>query len=460
MKNLLFLLFILLYTMPLPAQEIIGTWEGTLDIQGTQLPIVFHIEEIDGILKATMDSPKQGAYGLETDSCIYAEGKLSITAKQLIFSFSGEHTGDKLEGTFKQKMATFPLSMERSNASKATPKRPQDPSPPFPYLSEEVTFMNKKADIQLAGTLTRPKEVNNPPVVILISGSGAQNRDSEVLNHRPFLIWADHLTRQGIAVLRFDERGVGASEGDFAKATSEDFAADIKAAVQFIKQQKAFKKSQLGLIGHSEGGIIAPMVAVDQPKAVDFIILLAAPGVPIINMMYEQNVKLAEGRGFPALTKTMFLNQQKAIFELVKTTGHLSTEEMRDTVFDFYEQRNGGINLRENTQIIAAVDQFSSPWMRFFLAYDPTPALENVEVPLLAINGDKDTQVVAEQNMPGIEAALKKSGNLKGTTRIFPGLNHLFQTAETGQAEEYAQIGETVNPEVLKFVTTWIKDTL
>ena len=185
--------------------------------------------------------------------------------------------------------------------------------------------------------------------------------------------------------------------------------------------------------------------------------LLAAPGVSITDLMYEQNVKVAEGRGMVDPVKTMFLNQQKAIFELVKNTGDLSTEAMRDTIFSFYEQRNGGVNLRDNPQVKQAVDQFSSPWMRYFLAYNPQPTLREVQVPVLAINGDKDTQVIAEQNIPGIQAAFEVAGNeLLLTTRIFPGLNHLFQTAETGQANEYAQIEETVNPEVLEYVTSWI----
>jgi alpha/beta superfamily hydrolase len=217
-------------------------------------------------------------------------------------------------------MAQLPLKMERLTEPAPSKTRPQDPQPPFPYQQEEVLFANPSVNITLAGTLTLPKDQSITKVIIMISGSGPQDRNSEIMNHRPFLVWADHLTRQGIAVLRFDERGVGASEGDYGSATSADFASDVQAAVDFLLEYPILKDASIGLIGHSEGGMIAPMI-----QKVDFLVLLAAPGVPITELMYEQNVKVAEGQGIVDPVKTMFLDQQKNIFELVKNTGNLST---------------------------------------------------------------------------------------------------------------------------------------
>jgi pimeloyl-ACP methyl ester carboxylesterase len=451
MKKIILGYALFLLTIAMQAQEYTGDWKGTLQVQGTELPIIFHISAAEDQLTATMDSPQQGAYGIATDSCYIQEEQLIIKASRLMMTFTAKLQDGYLEGTFQQGMAQLPLKMERLTEPAPTKTRPQDPQPPFPYQQEEVLFANPSVNITLAGTLTLPKDQSITKVIIMISGSGPQDRNSEIMNHRPFLVWADHLTRQGIAVLRFDERGVGASEGDYGSATSADFASDVQAAVDFLLEYPILKDASIGLIGHSEGGMIAPMI-----QKVDFLVLLAAPGVPITELMYEQNVKVAEGQGIVDPVKTMFLDQQKNIFELVKNTGNLSTEAMRDTIFTFYEQRNGGVNLRDNPQVKQTVNQFSSPWMRYFLAYDPQPALRAVQVPVLAINGDKDTQVIAEQNIPGIQAAFEKGNNSQLTTKIFPGLNHLFQTAETGQANEYTQIEETVNPAVLEYVTDWI----
>lgn len=457
MKQLLYSSVALLFsTIFLQAQDFIGDWKGALAVQDNALSIIFHISEANGRLSATMDSPNQGAFGISTDTCFVQGKQLTIKASAMMMTFTATLREDQLDGTFQQGMAQLPLKMKRLTQADSASSRPQDPQPPFPYQVAEVTFSNPDAEITLAGTLTQPKNTEASRVIIMISGSGPQDRNSEILNHRPFLVWADHLTRQGIAVLRFDERGVGESEGDFSRATSQDFASDVQAAIDFIVAHDDFQDSAIGLLGHSEGGLVAPLAALERPESVDFLVLLAAPGVPITELMYEQNVKVAEGQGMVDPTKTMFLDQQKAVFSLVKGSSELSDEAMRDTIFSFYEQRNGGINLRDNPQVKKAAEQFSSPWMRFFLAYDPQPVLEQLSVPVLAINGDKDTQVIAGQNIPGIVAALKKGGNTQLTTQIFPGLNHLFQSADTGQASEYVQIEETVNPAVLEYVTNWI----
>ncbi|GAB5551435.1 MAG: alpha/beta fold hydrolase [Saprospiraceae bacterium] len=458
-KYLLFALAIQI-TMQISAQNIIGNWEGILAVQGTELPLIFKITQDGDGLTATMDSPKQNAFDLPTASCKFIDGRLTITAPALGLTFTGKLEGDEIDGNFKQGMMAIPLKMVRMQKEPEGPKvRPQDPKPPFPYTSTDITFENETAGIKLAGTLTVPQNVNNPPVAIMISGSGPQNRDEEIMNHRPFWVWADHLTRQGIAVLRYDDRGVAASEGDFATATSEDFAKDAQAAITYLGQQDQFAESPIGIIGHSEGGMIAPMVAAED-KEVDFIVLLAGPGVPNDELMYLQNERYIETQEIPDTAKQTFLSQQKSLFGLVKTSGDLSSEELEDLVFQEYEKRNGGINLRDNAEIQGAVKQFTAPWMRFFLAYDPAPTLAKVQCPVLAINGGKDVQVVAEQNIPGIEEALTQGGNENFTVKVFPDLNHLFQKAETGQVDEYEKIDETVNVAVLEYVTQWILDIL
>lgn len=460
MKNILLLALALNFTLQMNAQGIIGNWEGILSVQGTELPLIFKITQDGDALKATMDSPKQNAFGLPTSSCKFTDGRLSISAPSLGMTFTGKLNGDEIDGNFKQGMMAIPLKMTRMQAEPEGPKtRPQDPQPLFPYASEDITFENKTAGIQLAGTLTVPQNIDNPPVVIMVSGSGPQNRNEEIMNHRPFWVWADHLTRQGIAVLRYDDRGVAESEGDFVSATSEDFAKDAAAAIAYLRQQERFAKSPLGIIGHSEGGMIAPMVAAED-QSIDFIVLLAGPGVANNELMYLQNKRYIEAQEIPDTTKRMFLDQQKALFDLVKKSGDLTLKELEDLVFQEYEKRNVGINLRDNAEIQGAVKQFTAPWMRFFLAYDPAPTLAKVKCPVLAINGDKDMQVVAEQNIPGIEKALTAGGNPNFTVKVFPDLNHLFQKAETGQVDEYEKIDETVNIAVLDYVTKWILDIL
>lgn len=460
MKKIVFFALLTSLTLQMNAQDIIGNWEGTLAVQGQELPIIFKISQDGDALKATMDSPKQNAFGLPTSSCKFTNNRLTISAPNLGMTFTGKLDGDEIDGNFKQGMMAVPLKMTRMQSEPEGPKtRPQDPQPLFPYASEDVQFDNEAAGIQLAGTLTFPNNVNNPPLVVMVSGSGPQNRNSEIMNHRPFWVWADHLTRQGIAVLRYDDRGIAESEGDFATATTQNFAEDAQAAINYLRQQERFAESPIGIIGHSEGGMVAPMVAAEDNN-VDFIVLLAGPGVANDELMYLQNKLFIDAQSIPESAKEAYLDQQKTLFDLVKNGGDLPLKKLEDLIFQEYEKRNGGMNLRNNADVQGAVKQFTSPWMRFFIAYDPAPTLAKVKCPVLAINGNKDTQVVAEQNIPGIEKALKEGGNNDYTVKVFPELNHLFQTAETGQLDEYEKIDETVNPAVLEYVTKWILNIL
>ncbi|MCZ8215835.1 MAG: alpha/beta hydrolase, partial [Cyclobacteriaceae bacterium] len=274
------LLLTLLVSLTTLAQGINGQWNGLLKVQGTQLRVVFNIKQTENGLSATLDSPDQGAKGIPTTASSFENGVLKIAIANLTVEYEGTLGSDNIiVGTFKQAGQTFPMNLSKEKVEKEKIVRPQEPAKPYPYYSEDVTFENKSAGISLAGTLTLPKKEGIFPVVILISGSGPQNRDEELMGHKPFLVLSDHLTKNGIAVLRYDDRGTALSKGDFKTATSADFATDVEAAMAYLKTRKEINKKKIGLIGHSEGGLIAPMVA-SRSKDVSFIVLLAGPGIP------------------------------------------------------------------------------------------------------------------------------------------------------------------------------------
>jgi len=337
--------------------------------------------------------------------------------------------------------------------------RPQEPKPPFPYRSEEVEFVNHKANrIQLAGTLTFPEKGKNFPAVVLISGSGPQDRDETIMEHKPFLVIADHLTRRGIAVLRFDDRGTAKSGGDFQGATSADFATDVEAAVQFLKSRKEIDTRKIGLIGHSDGGIIAPMVAA-KDKSIGFIVLLAAPGYSGADILLMQANAIGKASG-------MTEEQLKTAGELNKRIYEYAMSPNRDPFTKQEIIRELMLHLPQNltekqkeNMANAQVEQLMSPWMQYFLKKNPEEDLKKVKCPVLALNGAKDLQVPAEKNITAIQTALKEGGNKNVTTRVFPDLNHLFQHADTGLPAEYHQIEETISPEALAYMAEWIDKT-
>jgi len=342
-------------------------------------------------------------------------------------------------------------------------KRPQEPKEPFPYNSEEVLFENATDNVVLAGTLTFPKEGNNFPAVVMITGSGGQNRNEELLGHKPFLVIADYLTRNGIAVLRFDDRGIAQSTGDHLTATSEDFAKDILAALDFLKSRNEINKTKIGLIGHSEGGIIAPLAAI-QSNDVAFIIMMAGLGIPGDSILYLQGelIQRAEGTSEEEIQKSVKL--QREIFSIVKNSNDdekLETD-LKEKFYSEYatmteeeKSKLGDPEVYLNMQI----KTITSPWFKYFLRFDPVPVLEKVKCPVLAINGEKDLQVPPKENLDAIESALKKGGNNKFEVKMLPGLNHLFQTSTTGKISEYSQIEETISPVALETMLEWLMKT-
>lgn len=445
-----------LITSVVQGQDITGQWFGVLSVQGTQLRLVFNIAKSTNSYSATMDSPDQGAKGIPVTTTTFDQPTLKLAINTLQLSYTGELRGDSLVGTFKQGALSLPMNLSRKETGKKVAVKPQEPSKPYPYYSEDVTFINPKANISLAGTLTLPKKDGSFPAVILLSGSGPQNRDEELLGHKPFLVLSDYLTRNGIAVLRYDDRGTAESKGTFRTATSADFATDAEAALAFLQSRKEINQQKIGLIGHSEGGLIAPMVA-QRSKAVSYIVLLAGPGIPgdQLLLLQQELIGRASGISEADLQKTKALNQKA--FAIITQSTHADSLKTALTRYLKASPQNRPAGMTEDAYINAQLNQLTSPWFKYFLSYDPAPVLEKVTCPVLALNGEKDLQVPPTADLTAIQKALAKGGNKNVQTQVLPNLNHLFQVCKTGSPDEYAQIEQTFAPVALSAITTWIQ---
>jgi len=443
-----------------------GIWEGKLKVPGGELRIVFKISKnSDGTLTATLDSPDQGATDIPIEEAIFKDNTLRLEVKSVGGVFEGKVSEDFLviEGEWKQSGQTLPLTVKRVDKAVEI-LRPQEPKKPYPYIEEELVYENKEAEITLAGTLTLPPGKGPSPVVLLISGSGPQDRNETIYNHRPFLVLADYLTRQGIAVLRVDDRGVGESTGDFSQATSEDFASDVLAGIEYLKTRKEINPEQIGLIGHSEGGLIAPMVAVKSPD-VAFIVLMAGTGLTGEEILYLQGALIYRAMGVSEeeIIKNRQFNEK--IFSLIKEEKDEKTieEKLRQMFMADWAELNDEEKSRIGDPEVflkAQLQSLLSPWLKFFLTYDPKPTLSKVKCPVLAINGGKDLQVPPKENLSAIEEALVAGGNKNFIIKELPGLNHLFQTAQTGLPDEYVKIEETISPVALKIISDWILEQI
>ncbi len=388
-------------------QQISGPWTGQLDLGAQKLTIVLHFDkDASGKDVCTMDSPDQSAKGIPATLNFISADSVNIVVPSIGMTYAGKLNEGELKGTFSQMGMKLPLDMKPGEVKH---NRPQHPVEPYPYQTKEITFQNEAANACFAGTLVYPegyKEGEKVPVLIMVTGSGAENRDEEVFDHKPFLVIADYLARHGVASLRFDDRGVGKSTGSMEGATTKDFAEDALAGIEMLRGLKQFSK--VGVLGHSEGGSVAFMLGAKQK--VDFIISLAGIGA----------------KGDTALTA-----QANRTYELM------------------------GVPMQVNVaQYRAQVAQLNSPWLNYFLDYDPIPDIQGTRCPVFAINGDKDVQVVSSLNLKGIEKALPK--NKKNLVKEYPGLNHLFQHCTTGLPTEYAGIEETISEEVLGDIATWI----
>ena len=443
-------------------QDITGQWNGVLTVQGTSLRLVFHIGKTDGGYSSAMDSPDQGATGIPVTATTFDGSKLSLTIANLGASYEGEFKTDSIEGIFKQSGLSIPVILKRISMELKTAVRPQEPKPPYPYILEDVTFVNKTAGVVLAGTLTLPPTGSNFTAVVLITGSGQQNRNEEIMGHKPFLVIADYLTRHGIAVLRYDDRGVGQSTGNFNTATTADFADDAESALTYLKTRKDINSSTIGLMGHSEGGVVAPMIAA-RSNDVAFVVLLAGTGIRGDALLLQQEELVYRDSGLSEARIVELLKINAKVFDrIVNTEGTISSKE----IIDFMAGMKADIEtaLPEGTTTADYIKQFATsmatPWMQYFLRYDPAPALEKVKIPVLAVNGGRDLQVPAKKNLLAISAALKKGGHQNLTVKEYPDLNHLFQESTTGSPAEYAVIEQTFSPEVLKDITDWIAENI
>ncbi|WP_243346825.1 alpha/beta hydrolase family protein [Parabacteroides sp. FAFU027] len=462
MKKILAFAALFIALCNVSAKEVTGDWNGTLNINGMKLRVVFHILKTDKGYSATMDSPDQGAKGIPMTSATYDNKTLTLLYDAAKINYSGQViNSDSIAGTFTQMGISFPLGLSRKASVSDKPKRPQEPTPPFPYKSENITFTHTTEKFTLAGTFTYPANGKNFPVVVLISGSGPQNRDEEIMGHKPFLVLADYLTRNGIAVLRFDDRGCYDSKGDFSRATTNDFVTDVESAIAYLKTRKEINPKKIGLIGHSEGGIIAPLVA-SHNKDVSYIVMIAGTGAPGSEILLRQQELIGRVNGAKEedLNTTKDLNSH--IFKMIHDISNTDTLKARIAAYLLQKSKElpeskipPGSNINDIIDI--QLKQITNPWMLNFLRYDPAPTLTKVHCPVLAIIGSKDLQVPADINIPAIEKALKQGGKKKYTVKELPGLNHLLQECKTGSPNEYPQIEQTISPTALSLITGWIK---
>jgi pimeloyl-ACP methyl ester carboxylesterase len=456
-------LLIILSALAVAAQvaprDVAGNWLGTLDVGGAKLRLLLKIKKSGDSYAAKFDSLDQGATDLPIDSIVLNGDKLSFSAATLGVNYEGtlNTAGDEITGTFKQQTNALPLVFKRV-AEVPKLNRPQEPKEPYPYTQEEVSYRNQKDNIKIAGTLTVPRGVGPYPAVLLITGSGSQDRNETIAGHHPFLVLADYLTRNGIAVLRVDDRGIGGTDIGSLSATSENFAEDVLAGVNFLKQRKEIDPKMIGLIGHSEGGMIAPMVAT-RSNDVSFIVLLAGPGQRGEDIIYAQTELIQKAQGTHVDTIRHTIALAKRINSILKTeTDEKRIEQRIDEEIAAYDRTLPDLQ-KQLFEPAAGAAKASMPiyktaWYRYFIAFDPQPVWKNVKVPVLALNGELDLQVPAKENLELIGAGLKANGDV--TLKAFPKLNHLFQPSQTGLPSEYGQIDETISPEVLKTISDWI----
>jgi len=429
-----------------------GTWQGAFQNGNMRYRLQLHVtHDEEKKLSGTLDSLDQGANGLPmsklSDKNDAVHFEIAMVAGVYEGTMNAAHNA--IAGKWSQNQDTVALEFKRSDEVLAL-RRPQNPAKPYPYKEEEVNFQNAAGTATLAGTLTIPAGTGPFPAALLVAGSGPQNRDEFLAGHRPFLVLADALARKGIAVLRYDKRGIGKSTGDFSAATTEDFAVDAEAALGFLKGRKEIVREKVGVVGHSEGGLIAPLLA--GKEAVAWIVLLAAPAQTGENTMLAQSRAIAEAAGMPIAQVAQSLDVDRKAYAMVREEHDAAVLEKK---LDAMVISSGMAEGSMPASVQAQIHMLSSPWFRYFLDYDPLPALKKVKCPALVLNGSKDLQVSAAENLPLIEKALEEAGDKEATVKEMPDLNHLLQHAESGTPAEYGAIEETISAEVLQLICDW-----
>lgn len=446
----------------LPQQQSIdGAWNGSLTIGPQTLRITVRFTTSETGLRATIDIPQQGATGVQLQNVSYDDSRvyMELPAGPGLAVFDGRQVGDSIGGAFTQAGLGGTFFLKRSSQAAAMPKEPPEP---LPYAEEEVTFHN--AGITLAGTLTLPESGAPHPAVVMITGSGPQNRDEELFGFKPFHLIADHLTRNGVAVLRYDDRGVGGSTGSVSEATTEDFARDVLAAVDFLKNRSDIDPERIGLIGHSEGGIVAPLAS-SMSDDVAFMVLMAGTSVSGAEILIEQGALIMRASGATEADIEQQIAFQKRTFEAIRSgdgwdelAADLETR-LRESIAEMPDSQQNAITDVDayiDAQIQAQLTALQTPWLRYFLDYDPAVTLRTIDTPILALFGELDLQVPPAQNRGPLEQALRDGNHPDYTVRVLPRANHLFITATTGSPTEYATLEKVFVPEFLPLITEWI----
>ena len=426
------------------------TWQGKLNVAANmQLTLVLNLQQQGDSLSATLDSPDQGAMGIPASQVSREHNDLRVEFAAIGAIYEATRQAQQLSGTFTQAGRQFPLvlnvmSEQQKNVLAASQLRPQEPQAPYPYIEEKVNYAHPSGEFDFAATLTKPTGKGPFAAAILISGSGPQDRDETLAGHKPFKLLADTLSRKGFAVLRFDDRGTAESGGSFAGTTIDEFASDVQAAFDYLQSRSDIKPAQIGLIGHSEGGVTGPIFAAHQAK-VAFVVMLAGLGVPGNQLWATQQRDMGLASG---------MDNGDLIYQVHYNAATLAAEGASlDEVKAVFSAVPGA-----NQQMIDSVaGMLSSPWGRSLMAYQPQTVLSQLGMPLLAINGDLDLQVAARENLDGIRQIMANTANQDVTVLSLPELNHLFQQAKTGLPLEYAQISETINPAALTLISDWLQ---
>ena len=474
MKKLLIAALAFCFAGQLKAQDVSGSWVGAISVGGVKLHLVFNIKKTsDTSYTSTFDSPDQKAFGITCSSTFVKKDSLFIGIAIIKGGYKGVWTGkDSISGIFSQGPGKLPLSLKKiSDAEKASLSadkiRPQTPKQPYGYHSEEVEYDNADKSLHYGATFTRPDGDGKYPAVIIISGSGTQDRNGTMMGHQPYWVLADYLTKNGIAVLRVDDRGAGKSSlgTDINNKTSLHFSYDVEASLNYLETRPDVDKKHLGLIGHSEGGMIAPMVA-SRRKDVAFIVLWGGPGVRGARILTEQSARTLKEMGLDSVSVAAYKKLHFSILSLFATSAkQTELDQQIPPVVEAWkkDQTQKTLNdLNVSNATMGDIEKvyngtYSSGWLRFFISYDPATALSQVKCPVLAVTGGKDTQVDATENLGRINEILTKSGNKDFEVKTIPGVNHLFQTANTGNISEYEQITETMSPVAMNIICSWIK---
>lgn len=480
MRILLFTTVLLFNYMFSFCQNITGNWQGNIEVNGQQIPIVFHFyKDSSGKTEGKWDSPTQNAKNLPCSDILIKNDSVMIGLKIISGFYEGKFiSADSIAGMWHQGKGQLALNITKISNDGAfeQPKRPQTPKPPFNYDVKDVIYSNTDNTMHYGATFTKPflspKEsaINKKyTAVLLITGSGKQDRDENIFDHKPFAVIADYLTKRGIAVLRVDDRGMGQTTGDFDTSSSEDFAKDVEAGIKYLQSRKDVNSKHIGLIGHSEGGMIAPMVAA-RDKDVAFVVMLAGTGVPGATINDYQNVLPMENAGMNEVIIQKFIALHHALTDAA--TFFVNTDDYKNEVSKIYYDWKKKQSPETLDALIKGTDEqvvsslqtkygsFHSKWWKFFLIHDPAKYLEKLSVPVLALNGEKDIQVDPKINLPAIEAALKKSTSKKYKTVELPGLNHLFQHCKKCTLEEYGELEETFASGALKIMGDWIEEVV